>query len=136
MFGRVNHFHHVEPWTFAEFKEMAQDQEWDQNPDRLLTLWTTYNGLPGHWERFWEEDHLSDFVQIRDSAEWTRQFLTMEEVYRTSPGGEFKDQMEVQLKSPDVELIRWLAERPEGRDISDALRRTKKTLLLYYFNPH
>jgi len=126
MFGRVNHFHHVKPWTFAEFKEMAQDQEWDQNPDRLLTLWTTYNGLPGHWERFWEEDHLSDFVQIRDNAEWTRQFLEMEEVYRTSPSGEFKDQMEVQLKSPDVELIRWLAERPEGRDISDALRRTKK----------
>ncbi len=53
MFNRVDEFLHVKPWTFAEFKEMTIDQGWQHNPHCLLKLWTAFDGLPGHWERFW-----------------------------------------------------------------------------------
>ncbi|MCY4152342.1 MAG: AAA family ATPase [Aestuariivita sp.] len=122
MYGRVRNVLHLQPWTFAEFKEMAIEQGWDQNPNRLLTLWTAYNGLPGHWGRFWEEEHLSDFSRIADDREWTSQFLEVEGIYRTSPGGGFYNQMEVELRASDLALVRWLASRPSGYNITRDLR--------------
>jgi len=122
MYSRVYDMLHVQPWTFAEFREVVVDQGWDRDPNRLLTLWTAYNGLPGHWGRFWEKDYLSDFTQIPDDVEWTRKFLEVEEVYRTTPGGRFNSQMEVELRASDLALVRWLASRPSGYTINTALR--------------
>ncbi|MCY4151846.1 MAG: AAA family ATPase [Aestuariivita sp.] len=123
MYGRVHDMLHLKPWRFAEFREMAVEQGWDQNPGRLLTLWTCYNGLPGHWRRFWGNDHLSDFSRILDDAEWTRKFLEMEEQFRSAPGGEFHSQMEVELRASDLALVRWLASRPSGYNIKQDLRQ-------------
>ncbi len=122
MYGRVHNVLHLQPWTFAEFREMAIEQRWDRNPNRLLTLWTAYNCLPGHRGRFWEAEQLSDFSQIADNREWTRQFLEAERIYRTSPGGSFHNQMEVELRASDLALVRWLASRPSGYNIDRDLR--------------
>ena len=60
---------------------------------------------------------LSDFAHITNDSEWTHQFLMMEEVHWKNPGGGFKDQMEVQLRPSDFHIVRWLAEKPSGRNI-------------------
>ncbi|MCY4151364.1 MAG: ATP-binding protein [Aestuariivita sp.] len=129
MFNRVDEFLHVKPWTFTEFKEMVINQGWEHNPHRLLTLWAAYNGLPGHWERFWREGDLSDFSRIRDDTEWTRQFLAAEEQYRTSPGGEFNDQLEVELRPSDQRIMRWLSQKPNGWNISEAFAKKNDAAL-------
>ncbi|MCY4153109.1 MAG: AAA family ATPase [Aestuariivita sp.] len=122
LYQRVRKSLHVQPWIFPEFKEMALDQGWDRNPHRLLTLWTTYNGLPGHWERFGEEDAaLGDFSRIPDDAEWTRQFLAREEAHRQTRDGAFHRQMEIELRESDRAIVRWLAEKPEGRNLATDL---------------
>ncbi|MCY4287688.1 MAG: hypothetical protein OXC63_03765 [Aestuariivita sp.] len=113
---------HLKPWNFNEFKETAKDQGWDGNPNRLLTLWTAYNGLPGHWQRFAREKQLSDFTQISDDADWTRQFLAMEDSYRKLPDGPFHSQLEVELRASDLAIIRWLASRPSGYSINTDLK--------------
>ena len=126
MFNRIDRMRAIHPWTFSEFNDMARDQGWDQNPNRLLTLWTAYNGIPGHWERFRRnDDAISDFRCIHDDDEWTRRFLAAEDRHRKNPGGRFKDQMEVQLRSSDLILVRWLAEKPSGRHILNDLKKTE-----------
>ncbi|MCY4304708.1 MAG: AAA family ATPase [Aestuariivita sp.] len=122
MYQRVDSSIHVQPWNFPEFKEMALDQGWDRNPDRLLTLWTAYNGLPGHWRRFWTNSALSDFSLILDDAEWTRQFLECEEAHRQTRDGAFHRQMEIELRESDRAIVRWLAEKPEGRNLTTDLK--------------
>ena len=121
MFNRITDYLQMTPWAFSEFKEMVLDQGWDSHPNRLLTLWTAYNGLPRHWERFQNNSDLSDFSRIPDDSAWTREFMKREEHRRTSPGEGFQDQMEVQLRSSDLAIIRWLAEKPSGRNLATDL---------------
>ena len=121
MYQRVDSSIHVQPWTFPEFKEMALDQGWDRNPNRLLTLWTAYNGLPGHWRRFWTNPTLSDFSRISDDVKWTRQFLAFEGTYRQTRDGAFHRQMEIELRASDHAIVRWLAEKPEGWNLATDL---------------
>ena len=121
MYQQIWHSIHVKPWSFAELKEVVADQGWNKNVNRLLTLWTAYNGLPGHWERFAWERHLSNFSQILNDEEWSRQFLKMEDLHRTSPNGPFHSQMEVELRPSDLALVRWLASRPSGYSIDTDL---------------
>jgi len=125
MFRRMYHVLHVKPWSFAEFREVVVDQGWDKNPNRLLTLWTAYNGLPGHWQRFAREPHLRDFFQISDDGDWTCRFLAMEDRYRNLPDGPFYSQMEVELRPSDVAIVRWLASRPSGYSIDTDLGHRK-----------
>lgn len=122
MFGRIYHVIHVKPWSFAEFREVVEDQGWDTEPNRLLSLWTAYNGLPGHWQRFSRARHLSDFSRIPDDTDWTRRFLEIEEIYRKSPDGPFQNQMEVELRPSDLAIVRWLASQPSGYSIETDLR--------------
>ncbi|MCY4303654.1 MAG: AAA family ATPase, partial [Aestuariivita sp.] len=123
MYQRVRKSIHVQPWTFPEFKEMALDQGWNRCPNRLLTLWTAYNGLPRHWERFHEDTpRLSDFSQIPDDGEWTRQFMECEEAHRQTRDGAFHRQMEIELRESDRAIVRWLAEKPEGRNLATDLK--------------
>ncbi len=121
MFNRVDDFLHVQPWNFSELREMTCDQGWDRNPNRLLTLWTAYNGLPEPWRRLHNDADLSDFSRISDDTDWTRRFLDWEEHRRISPGEGFQDQMEVQLRPSDQAIVRWLAEKPEGRNLATDL---------------
>ncbi|MCY4289768.1 MAG: ATP-binding protein [Aestuariivita sp.] len=121
MYQRVDSSIHVQPWTFPEFREMARDQGWDRNPHRLLTLWTAYNGLPGHWRRFWANPALSDFSRIPDDTAWTREFLEREEAHRQTRDGAFHRQMEIELRESDRAIVRWLAAKPEGRNMATDL---------------
>ncbi|MCY4305055.1 MAG: ATP-binding protein, partial [Aestuariivita sp.] len=122
MFNRITDYLHIIPWTFSEFKEMALDQGWASHQNRLLTLWTAYNGLPRHWDYFHKDGDLSDFSNIPDDGAWTRQFMKREEHRRTSPGEGFQDQMEVQLRPSDCAIVRWLGEKPEGRNLATDLK--------------
>ena len=62
-------------------------------------------------------------TRFAEDHDWTQALLAMEETYRTSPGLGFHDQMEVQLRESDLILVRWLAERPSGRDPETLMNR-------------
>ena len=109
----------VRPWTFSELVEAVAGQGWDAHPDRLLTLWTAYGGMPSHWHRFAEETpELADFGREMEDGAWTDAFLASEERHRQTLDGGFARQMEVQLRPADRALLAWLAEKESGREVS------------------
>ena len=125
LYNRIRKRLHLRPWDFAELVEAAQDRGWDRRPERLLTLWTAYGGMPAHWRRFSENRALADFGRSMPDAAWTDAFLEGEEAYRRTEDGRFDRQMEVELRPGDRELLAWLAEKPGGhmlRDLPAGLR--------------
>ena len=109
---------HVQPWNFAALSEAAADRGWDTRPDRLLTLWTAYGGMPAHWRRFAEESpELADFSVAMDDRAWTDAFLAGEEAHRHTRDGDFARQIEIEVRPGDRALLAWLAEKPKGHDL-------------------
>ncbi len=119
LFERIKEQIHLRPWTFTDLAEVAKDQGWDTRPDRLLTLWTAFGGLPAHWERFAENPALADFSLSMDDTAWTDAFLAVEEAFRQMPEGDFATRMEIQLRPVDRLVLAWLAERPGGYRLGD-----------------
>ena len=117
---------HVRPWDFSDIAEAAAGMGWDARPDRLLTLWTAYGGMPGHWERFASQSpHLAAFNVAMEDGAWTDAFLAAEETHRHTPDGDFASQMEIQLRPADRALLVWLAEGEKGRDVGELFKNRK-----------
>lgn len=128
LYGRIRRQMHVAPWTFGELCEVVRDRGWDRHPNRLLTLWTAYGGMPGHWERFSRETALSDFERASDDGAWTADFLAFEEDYRRMPSGDFAGWMEVALRPLDRDIVTWLAETRGGRSLDTLPGRLETAL--------
>ena len=118
LWNRVTEFLHLRPWGMADLAEVAADRGWDARPDRLLTMWTAYGGMPAHWERF-SRSPQADFSRNVDDNAWTDAFLEAEEAYRRTDGGDFAAQMEVQLRPLDRKVVAWLAEKPGGQRLDE-----------------
>jgi len=118
--NRISEEIHVRPFDFDEIAEMARDQGWDARPDRLLTLWSAYGGMPDHWRRFRRKGgRLADFTRDVPEQEWKDGFLEIEETYRNTKYGSFEKKMEIELKPPDRRIVAWLAEKPGGHVLAD-----------------
>ncbi len=128
LYERIKEQLHLRPWTFTDLVEVANDQGWSTRPDRLLTMWTAWGGMPEHWERFAENPHLADFSMSMDDTAWTDAFLAQEDVWRQMPEGDFAARMEIQLRPPDRAVLAWLSERAGGHRLEDLPERLWPTL--------
>ncbi len=52
LYGRIDTAVKVRPWRLSSIFMMAEEQGLLQQPERFLTLWTAYGGMPHCWERF------------------------------------------------------------------------------------
>ncbi len=57
----------LKPWSVATVFEMARDQGLLAHPDRFLTLWNAFGGMPDQWRRFVMEP---EFAALRDLDDW------------------------------------------------------------------
>jgi len=128
LYERITEDIHVRPFDFDEIAEMAKDQGWDARPNRLLTLWSAYGGMPDNWQRFRTKGgRLVDFTRDVPDPEWTDGFLEFEERYRKSLSGTFERKMKIELRPLDRMIIAWLTERERGQRLDrlpeDMVRR-------------
>ncbi len=93
--GRATPAVEMRQWSIRTVMEMAGRHGLLVWPDRFLTLWTAYGGVPKYWKRFVAGDDLSrmrDYDALEDGDEWRRRFLDAErrilressELYTTS----------------------------------------------------
>lgn len=99
------------------------------HPDRFLTLWTAYGGVPKHWRRF-AGDLTSDEAHgvnartlgaWQDGRSWRMAFLDAQhEVLRPDPEERFDNQAFIELAEPHREALLWLGQRrPKGAAVQD-----------------
>jgi len=70
----------LKPWKVDTVMRMANEHGLLARPDRLLTLWTAYGGVPRYWRRFVEDDErMLGYMTITDGDEWRERFIADEE---------------------------------------------------------
>ncbi len=80
-YGRSNGNLDLKPWNVRTVLGMAAERGLLERPDRFLTLWTAYGGVPGLWQRFLVEDRtgrLERYFSLPDAGAWRRDFIAGE----------------------------------------------------------
>ncbi len=97
----------LQPWPFDAIWEMARDQGWDRQPERLHTLWTAYGGTPLLWRdlalapdplRQWPAPKGQTAVRERS---WLQAWLRFEqEAIRQDPRRAWNNKTVIELAEP------------------------------------
>lgn len=124
LYGRVDISVKLRQWPPATVLEMAAEHGILAHPDRFLTLWTAYGGVPKHWRRFAGDptSDEADGVNARrlgawpDGRSWRMAFLgAQHEVLGSDPEERFDNQAFIELAEPHREVLLWLGQRrPKG----------------------
>jgi len=78
-FGRCDAGLDLKQWPPRTVLGMVAEYGLLERPDRFLTLWTAYGGMPGLWERFMTEgDRLDECLEEPDDNSWRRKFIAAE----------------------------------------------------------
>ncbi len=77
-YGRCDAALDIGLWTPRTILGMAEERGLLERPDRFLTLWATYGGIPRLWERFLVKDRtgrLERYFSLPDANSWRRDFI-------------------------------------------------------------
>ena len=126
LYGRADVSVKLHQWPPATVLEMAAEHGILAHPNRFLTLWTAYGGVPKQWHRF--ADGLSaDGVNAQrlgawpDERRWRLAFLDAEQqVLRSDPEERFDNRAFIELAEPHREVLLWMGRRrPKGAAVQD-----------------
>jgi len=117
--GRFGPGANLKPWSTATVFEMAAEQGLLARPDRFLTLWTAFGGMPNQWERFVVEPEfaaLRDFGVWPDGRAWRRAFIEAQRDWLEKHREDrFDNVAYVEIDERHRDVLLWLArERPGG----------------------
>jgi len=109
MFGRSKLAVNLRPWNVRTVLEVAAEYRLLERPERFLTLWTAFDGMPGHWEDLVVENHGGGLDAVLDDTiddrTWRRGFLKAElERLRQDPAARFDNNDWISL-SPGLRQV-------------------------------
>ncbi len=118
--GRMDAGADLKPWPVSTVFEMAEHQGLLERPDRFLTLWTAFGGMPDQWQRF---VHRSEFDALRnldawpeDGADWRMAFIEAQRDWlERNPDDLFDRRAYVELAEPHRDVLLWLAHRGRAK---------------------
>ena len=133
MYGRPDGAENLLPWTPREVMEMAAEQGFLSRPGRLLTLWTSFNGLPGLWEDFVTRETVAypDFHEFPDDDRaWRQAFLEAEfSRLRKNSDDRFDSRQYVEMPEPLRSVMLDLGRYPRsGLPISQLMANIGATI--------
>ncbi len=114
--GRAEGTGRLEPWRVRTVLGIAAEQGLLDRPDRFLTLWAAYGGVPKLWERFMENRKRLDGYFSMDDDVWPYAFIAAEADILSDSSERFE-------ASAYVEFERW------GREAMLELGREKSGIL-------
>ena len=109
LFGRRTFSINLDPWTVGTVFDVCADQG-ASDPERCLTLWTLFGGVPHYWRLFFERKEV--LAKIGTWAAWTEEFC---EALFLRPNSALRDEGEIllgrELHRTNLEVLRAIAER-------------------------
>jgi len=80
-------------------------------PGRLLTLWTSYGGVPRYWERFVRNGtRLRDFLEMPDGDTWRHRFIADERKLLDGYGERYDSGVYIEFRGLAREALLALAD--------------------------
>ena len=119
LFGRVPTIIALRPWSVSTVLDIAKRHGWLSYPERILTLWTMWGGMPESWKRLainHEYEHLRDFTLLPDDKEWRQEMLAVEqEIILTDESERFDNRAVLELKGWRRSTVLWLGRHSRKR---------------------
>lgn len=114
LFGRTKCLVRLRQWPISTTFEMAAEQGILALPERFLTLWTAWGGLPHRWERLATDSDYADILDpavIPNDGEWRHEFLRVERETLGEPLERVDGKAVVDL-TPDLrDALIWMSRR-------------------------
>ena len=121
LYNRIGSTYLLNPWRLSTLMKMAAEQGILASPEKFLTLFTAYGGLPRHWERYCVEPDYAPLHDITDDREWRQEWLAVEQDFLANDERERWDaKAYVELPRKWRDLLLWIgARKPRGVTIKD-----------------
>jgi len=114
--GRAEPAVKMRQWTLRTLMEIADEHGLLDRPDRFLTLWTAYGGVPRYWQNFiggTDVSRLRDYRALEDGDEWRRRFIAAEGRLLEESSELYTTRAFVEFRSHGREALLVLARRPD-----------------------
>ncbi len=114
--GRVDDTVLLQPWCLKTIMTMADEQGILASPDKFLTLWTAYGGMPRHWERYCRQNRYAHLHGIENDKDWRQAWLAVEHGVVANDGRErWHAKAWVELPKDHRFLLIWIGQnKPKG----------------------
>ncbi len=106
----------LRPWCLKTTMTMAAEQGILATPNRFLTLWTAYGGMPRNWRRYCMDKRYTSLKRIEDDKEWHQAWLEVEATVLTTDRRERWDAKAwVELPTAQRDMLAWIGHnQPRG----------------------
>ena len=121
LFDRFDESMHLNPWSLKTVLDVAAEEDLLDWPDRLLTLYTAFGGMPGAWEQFVSRRHPScDLAAWPNSRDWQLAFIEDQRALLTQdPENRWDHAAFVQLSARNRAVLDVIARRSGGATPSE-----------------
>ena len=116
LYGRIDATYALEPWRLTTIMTMAAEQGILASPAKFLTLWTAYDGIPCHWDRYCTTQNYDQLHGIDDERQWRLAWLAAEQNFLSGDERERWDAKAwIELKDEQREIMLWLGQNHPHR---------------------
>ena len=119
LYGRIDQTYQLNAWRLKTIMIMAAEQGILVGPEKFLTLFTAYDGLPRHWERYCTDERYEELHTITDERQWRQDWLAVERKVLDEPRERWDSKVWIELKDTQRDLLLWIGQnKPRGVRLS------------------
>ena len=124
LYERVNPFQRLLPLPAPALLEMAADQGWLSRPQRFLTAYAAFGGIPRLWKRLADDQSLGKLPEPADGSDssWRSRFVTHQLKRLQEPRERFFNTSLVSLSKDAQKIANALSKKPRGMPWTEAVQ--------------